>query len=374
LNRFGKLLALESRAMRRASELPDVVTLDELASALGVEAGAVESTVVAGRWPLHDGRYLLFDDAVAVGRALRARAGRLEHTSPIDVAATSAVLFDAPRGTAPREPLLPATVSAAAHAAVLMAAVFITSTGLASTVRDDRLSMTRAEPIRFVYVATPGPGGGGGGGGRRERLAPPKAKLEGPRSVTSPVPVRKEPPPVVAEPEPEEQPPVEAEPLPPVEAPVATVAGDETTQAGVMEEATAETESRGPGTGGGVGTGDGTGLGEGQGSGIGEGEGGGMGGGPYRPGSGIEPPRLLREVRATYSEEARQRNLQGEVVLEIVVRRDGRVGDVRVLQGLGAGLDQRAMDAVRQWQFAPARRRGTPVDVLVEVAVEFKLR
>ena len=61
-------------------------------------------------------------------------------------------------------------------------------------------------------------------------------------------------------------------------------------------------------------------------------------------------------------------------MLEIVVRRDGGVGDVHVLRGLGAGLDQRAVDAVRQWKFDPARLKGTPVDVLVEVAVEFVLR
>ena len=55
-------------------------------------------------------------------------------------------------------------------------------------------------------------------------------------------------------------------------------------------------------------------------------------------------------------------------------RRDGRVGDVRVMQGLGAGLDQQAINAVRRWQFAPATRKGQVVDVVVEVAVEFKLR
>ena len=60
--------------------------------------------------------------------------------------------------------------------------------------------------------------------------------------------------------------------------------------------------------------------------------------------------------------------------MEIVVRSDGSVGDVKVRQGLGSGLDQRAVDAVRQWKFAPAKRFGKPVDVLVEVAVEFKLR
>ena len=61
-------------------------------------------------------------------------------------------------------------------------------------------------------------------------------------------------------------------------------------------------------------------------------------------------------------------------MLEIVVRADGSVGAVKLLQGLGAGLDQRAIDAVRQWRFNPAQRYGTPVDVIVEVAVEFKLR
>ena len=56
------------------------------------------------------------------------------------------------------------------------------------------------------------------------------------------------------------------------------------------------------------------------------------------------------------------------------MRSDGSVGDVKVLQGLGGGLDERAIQAVRQWRFAPARRRGAAVDVVVEVSVEFKLR
>ena len=79
-------------------------------------------------------------------------------------------------------------------------------------------------------------------------------------------------------------------------------------------------------------------------------------------------------MRANYTDEARRANVTGEVVLEIVVRRDGSVGDVKILQRLGSGLDQRAIEAVRQWRFAPARMKGTPVDVIVEVSVEFKLR
>ena len=60
------------------------------------------------------------------------------------------------------------------------------------------------------------------------------------------------------------------------------------------------------------------------------------------------------------------------MILEIVITRDGTVGDVSVRRGLGGGLDQRAIEAVRQWKFAPARRLGAPVDVIVEVAVEFE--
>ncbi len=142
----------------------------------------------------------------------------------------------------------------------------------------------------------------------------------------------------------------------------------------MTQQVRTDTSSLGAGVGGGTGTGRGTGDGEGVGTGIGPGAGGGTGGGPYRAGSGVEPPRLLREVKAQYTDEARRRGITGNVLLEIVITRDGTVGDVSIRRGLGAGLDQRAIDAVRQWSFAPARRLGAPVDVIVEVAVEFMLR
>ena len=199
-----------------------------------------------------------------------------------------------------------------------------------------------------------------------------KAKLD------SPIPVRKAPKPVEPvekPPEPPPPPPVKPEPLPPVVAPVATVAANERDQSGLIDTpAPPKADSRGSGIGGGVGSGTGTGLGSGDGSGIGPGSGGGVGGGPYRAGSGITPPSILREVKADYTEDARRRNIEGEVVLEIVVRRDGSVGDVKLINGLGSGLNDRAIAAVKQWRFSPAKRLGTPVDVIVEVAVEFKLR
>ncbi|HEV3139905.1 MAG TPA: TonB family protein, partial [Vicinamibacterales bacterium] len=223
--------------------------------------------------------------------------------------------------------------------------------------------------MQLVFLATPGPGGGGGGGGLEQPAPPPKAELEGRPKISSPIPAT--PPVAIAPPL---RPVLKAEPLPTIVAPIMTVPADNRTRIGVAEEARAENESSGPGKGGGVGSGTGVGVGPGDGSGVGPGSGGGFGGGPYRPGSGVNPPRLLREVKADYTEDARRRGLAGEVVLEIVVRSDGSVGDVKILQGLGSGLDQRAVEAVRQWRFAPAERQGAPVDVYVEVAVEFKLR
>jgi len=156
-------------------------------------------------------------------------------------------------------------------------------------------------------------------------------------------------------------------------APVAPVAAAPVQRDGAIE-APASIVSTGPGDAGGAGTGRDGGSGPGRGNGIGDGTNGGTGGGPYRPGSGIEPPRLLREVKATYSEEARRANITGDVVMEVVVRADGTVGSARVTRGLGFGLDERATAAVREWRFTPARRLGVPVDVIVEVAMEFNLR
>jgi periplasmic protein TonB len=231
-------------------------------------------------------------------------------------------------------------------------------------------------PTRLVFLAEPGPGGGGGGGGLRQKTPPPKALREGHRTLSSPMPIRPVPRPI----EPSAAPPepklaaLKAEPLPAVVAPIVSAPADSRSRIGVLEQTSAEADSHGPGRGGGVGSGTGSGAGSGEGAGIGPGSSGGIGGGPYRAGSGIDPPQLVHEVKADYTEDARQRRITGEVILEIVVRRDGSVGDVKVLQGLSWGLNERAVEAVRQWRFAAARRQGSPVDVIVEVAVEFKIR
>jgi TonB family protein len=346
---------------------------------IALAAGVPERAVIAALGGVR--QRVPHADAVRIGRQLAA-AGRTPGPAepPVFGAAPAldgplfSLFSDAARPR--RSAGVPLALSSTLHAGLIAVGVFIATFNLAP--RAASLPEERpAEPMRLVFVASIGPGGGGGGGGLRQKAPAPKALREGRRTLSSPVPVRREPKPVEpvpAPPEPKPEPPLKAEPLPAVVAPIITAPADTRNRVGVLEEKTVETESHGPGTGGGAGTGTGTGLGAGDGSGIGPGSGGGTGGGPYRPGSGIAPPRLLREVKADYTEEARQRGISGDVVLEIVIRRDGSVGDVRILKGLPGGLNDRAIQAVRQWRFSPATRQGAAVDVFVEVAVEFKLR
>jgi protein TonB len=136
------------------------------------------------------------------------------------------------------------------------------------------------------------------------------------------------------------------------------------------------TLSQGSGIGGGAGTGTGTGVGPGSGSGLGPGSGGGTGGGVYRPGNGVTLPRVLQEVRPMYTSDAMRAKVQGTVLLECIVRPDGKVTDVQVIRSLDPtfGLDQQAVIAARGWRFAPGTRLGEPVAVLITIELTFTLR
>jgi TonB family protein len=309
--------------------------------------------------------FLPHDRALLVARAaLRAR-----RTQPAGPPTPLFSIVSQQAGARPAT--LPLALSGSIHGLALVMAIWVTTLGLRSSAQT--VIEEPHESARLVFLMTPGPGGGGGGGGLRQKLPPPAAKQQGEKKIGNPLPVRRTAPaePISTPPEPKVLP---AEPLPPIVAPVVAAAPDPVTRPGTLEPTKSEADSHGAGTGGGVGTGTGVGIGEGDGAGLGPGSGGGTGGGPYRPGSGIEPPRLIREVKPDYTDEARRRNVEGEVELEIVVKRDGTVGNVRVLRGLAAGLNDRAIDAVRQWRFAPAKRFGTPVDVIVQVGVEFRQR
>jgi len=131
--------------------------------------------------------------------------------------------------------------------------------------------------------------------------------------------------------------------------------------------------SNGPGYGGGIGSGHGGGVGSGSGGGVGPGEDGGFGGGAYRVGNGVTAPVVLYKKEPEYSEEARKAKYQGTVVLYIEVDPSGRAVNPRVVRSLGLGLDEKAMEAVRQWKFKPGYRDGKPVTVAATIEVNFRL-
>lgn len=223
---------------------------------------------------------------------------------------------------------------------------------------------------RIIWLATPGPGGGGGGGGNKSPEPPRKAEMPGKDRIT--VPVVKAP----SLEKPVDKPP-DKEPEQNLSIPAKTLSASlEPTVIPGAIEGSGPTVSLGTGTGGGAGTGTGTGIGSGTGSGLGEGFGGGTGGGAYRPGSGVESPRLLRDAKPQYTADAMRAKIQGRVEIECIVETTGQCGRIQVVRSLDSvfGLDQEAIKAVRQWRFVPGRLKGQDVPVIITIELTFTLR
>jgi TonB family protein len=204
-------------------------------------------------------------------------------------------------------------------------------------------------PIDVVYLQAAGPGGGGGGSPRP--AAPATPQIPRPRPP-DPVPVVE--PAVLAQP-----------PVPSLDVPVMTSMSDllrANGQNGVNLAAFG---------GGGRGNGDGP----GNGNGLRDGKDGGLGGGARRSGADCTQPTSVREVRPNYSSEAMRAKIQGNVVMDVVVRRDGTVGDVRVVTSLDRvfGLDEAAVKAAKAWLFHSAVCKGSPEDMIVTIELEFRL-
>ena len=343
----------------------EVYTAEEVAAAARVPPEVITRLIASGEVATVDGLLLTQSEAVRAVRWLRGNGSR-----PVRIGFGASQL-DRSQDDPPSRSRATVT-TAALHAIVLPVAILLTMATPATTgglVDPDGPALTR-----LVFVADPGPGGGGGGGGLRQPLPPPPAEREGTSRVRSPVPPREEP--AVVEPTDAEPEPIVPKEMPQIVAPLMEVRADRQDLRGLLEESRTNRASRtqGAGAGGGVGDGAGRGVGAGQGAGVGRGTGAGTGGGPYRPGAGITPPAIRHEVQPDYTEEARRRRVEGEVVLEVIVLADGSVGDIQVLSSLGYGLDEAAIRAMRAWQFVPARRHDVPVDVVVEVAMEFRLR
>ncbi len=90
--------------------------------------------------------------------------------------------------------------------------------------------------------------------------------------------------------------------------------------------------------------------------------------------AGMTPPQLTHQVMPRYSESARRMRREGSVFLEAIIGKDGRIANVRVLRGLGFGLDEEAVAAVGQWTYRPAQLGERIIAVYLTVRVDFKLR
>jgi TonB family protein len=97
------------------------------------------------------------------------------------------------------------------------------------------------------------------------------------------------------------------------------------------------------------------------------------GSGTYKVGNGTTAPSVLIKGEPIYSEDARVAKYQGKVVLYVEVGSDGMPHNIRIVRGLGFGLDENAVDAVSQWKFKPGTRDGVPVTVAATIEVNFRL-
>lgn len=95
---------------------------------------------------------------------------------------------------------------------------------------------------------------------------------------------------------------------------------------------------------------------------------------PFRVGGDVKAPVVIHRVEAAYTEKARNERIEGIVIIEAVIDRTGHVRDANVLKPLPDGLDQAAIDAVKQWTFVPGTLNGVPVDVLYNLTINFHLK
>ena len=119
--------------------------------------------------------------------------------------------------------------------------------------------------------------------------------------------------------------------------------------------------------------GKGGGIGSGDSNGLGPGKNGNMGGGIRSVGGSVSAPVVLFAPEPMFSEEARKAKVGGTVVVYLQVDTNGRPMHERVLRGIGLGLDEKALEAVRQYRFKPAMENGKPVAVEMDVEVTFSI-
>ena len=96
--------------------------------------------------------------------------------------------------------------------------------------------------------------------------------------------------------------------------------------------------------------------------------------GPILVGGDVKAPVKIFGPQPTYTEIARKARIQGVVIVQAIIDKQGNVTNIKVLKGLPMGLEQAAVDAMKQWKFKPATLNGKPVTVYYNLTVNFKLQ
>jgi len=95
---------------------------------------------------------------------------------------------------------------------------------------------------------------------------------------------------------------------------------------------------------------------------------------PKRVGGAVSTPVILSKVDAKYTDEARKANVSGTVLVNLLIDEQGNPSNVHVVRGVGMGLDESAVAAVKQYKFQPATENGKPVLVQINVEITFRVK
>jgi periplasmic protein TonB len=254
-------------------------------------------------------------------------------------------------------------ISSTVNLTILLLVLFFVGKKIVETVKPSLLA-TNIDVGDYNAPKDTNKNGGGGGGGDRSIIEANKGKLpqKAPDPITPPQPQ------VIDHPKLPEPPAIN------VQANLQLPDNPNMPMIGVHDSANVQMASAGGGNGAGMGTGSGGGLGSGYGNGYGPGEGGNAGGGLYQIGGRISAPVVIHSVEAEFSDEARRAKYQGVCLISLIVDAQGNPQNIRVARSLGMGLDEKAIEAIRQYKFKPAMKDGkTPVPVPITIEVDFRL-
>jgi protein TonB len=260
----------------------------------------------------------------------------------------------------------PATsaISLLMHAGAISMIIWLTLQAHSHVVVSQRAIVTpiNIKPFIPVTISTAKAMGGGGGGGAHQIVEPSKGHIP---SVAK---IQTAPPQILRI----DHPKLAVEPT--VVMPHAVKLPDgNLPNVGLPQSPQIALASQGSGSGSGFGSGSGGGIGSGIGSGVGPGSGGGYGGGIMSVGGGVAAPQVIHSVDPEFTNEARQAKYGGVVSIQLIVDTNGNPQAVQVIRHLGMGLDEKAIEAVRQYRFHPAMYQGHPVSVRVVIDVNFHL-